>query len=111
MPMLRNVILFLCFGAVLFTSNTCTSGLTFYVLESRYDNETQEFFQSRKSIQPYIYLGEFLIDPRKTGRFNDQVVTEVVSRHIPDPMYSGVVSLNIESDIYKDLRDYQSSDA
>lgn len=90
---------------LLLTANTCTKDLTFYVLDSRYDEATKAFFNSKENIEPYVYLGEYTIDPKKTGKFEESNIVEAVHNYIPDPASNSIVSLNIESKIYKDLRD------
>lgn len=105
-----KLLLFLSVGAVLISSNTCTSGLTFYVLEGRYDNVTRDFFTSKKSIQPYVYLGEFIVNPKKNGVFRENEIIAAVDKHIPERDSPSIVSLNIESDIYTDLRDNEATD-
>ncbi|GGG80152.1 hypothetical protein GCM10007415_10680 [Parapedobacter pyrenivorans] len=94
----------------LFSANTCTKDLTFYVLDTRYDEATRAFFNSNENIQPYVYLGEFAIDPRKTGKFEESNIVSAINNYIPDPSATSVVSLNIESDIYKKLRDKKTGD-
>lgn len=110
MNMKNSIFLVTCIVAVICSANTCANDLKFYVLESRYDSDTREFFKSKTSIEPYVYLGEYIVDPRKTGEFRENDILAAIQKHIPDPNSSSIVSLNIESEIYKNLRDKDFGD-
>lgn len=102
----KTTLLLLLFTGV-FSNAYCQSGenenFKIYFLQSRYKESTVDYFRKNSHFDKYVYLGEYMIDPRKTGIYNERTIREVLRKLFPNSSSSGLLSLNIEGKIYKDL--------
>jgi hypothetical protein len=84
---------------------------TMYVFKDRYNEQGKRYIEANLFFKEIKLLGGYMIDPAKKGVINLESVSGHLERLYPDPNTMGILCINLENSLYKNIKNYSSTNA
>ncbi|MDV7187796.1 hypothetical protein R3X25_10930 [Lutibacter sp. TH_r2] len=94
-------VLFLLTSLNVFSQNT----FSIYYKKNIYNEETNKYLETNKNFKSYNILIQHFIDPKNEGIINLEKVERYLIKTFPNKNEGGVLCINLENQIFKNLRD------
>ncbi|MBF4465675.1 hypothetical protein [Flavobacterium sp. LC2016-12] len=94
---------------VLFSGNIFSqvnSGFNIFYSRSSYTLETQKLMVGQNNFKQYNLMLQIHIDPKNTGKVDQEVFIRSVKGFFPDSTSSGILCIDLENQAYKNLYNY-----